>query len=224
MNLEKKWAAADAAHAKGVQAYIEFGRELAKINATQEQIAARYDIDQSAVARALAVGKDKRIMPNGHNAPKGTRAAYLLTTLDDKGFAELAKPTTTQADILAYKKRIAPPPPVKKKESDPPAVPFEVRMARLREAEAKAAEPELPNLPYVPECPPGPWADIADAYKACDGTRIRKANVLQILGVTRDELVKPALSFYTKECHPDMGGSTEIMAFINQLRKIYHGN
>ena len=110
MELEAQWASADKAYAKGQQAYIEFGQALAKLTGvTQEQIAARYDMTIDQVSHAKNVGVDKRILEKSRNTrilPKSTYSLYLLTTLDDAGFEELAKPDTTQAKILEYKRRL----------------------------------------------------------------------------------------------------------------------
>lgn len=101
------WAAADAAYAKGVEAYIDFGRALTKIDATQQEIADRYDMQQKSVAEVIAVGSDDRFIRITYK-PKSTYTLYLLTTLDDKGFKALCKPTTTQEAILKYKAKLKP--------------------------------------------------------------------------------------------------------------------
>lgn len=110
-----KWEAADKAFNKGVEAYIEFGQECARLNSngtTQQEIGNRYGMSQQQVGYAVIVGSDKRITTTGCNhLPKSTRALYLLTTLDDQGFELLAKPDTTQADIKAYKEAQQPPKP-----------------------------------------------------------------------------------------------------------------
>jgi hypothetical protein len=111
--IKVDWKPADSAYGRGQQAYIEFGQALAKLVAggvTQEVIASRYDMSQPSVASAIAVGADKRIIGATNKLPRSTHALYLLTTLDDAGFKELAKPETTQAKIQEYKRRLAPPP------------------------------------------------------------------------------------------------------------------
>jgi hypothetical protein len=103
---QDKWERADQAFSKGVEAYIEFGQECARLNAegtTQQEIGNRYQMSQQQVGYALTVGKDERITSNTCTLPRSTYSLYLLTTLDDKGFDKLAKPDTTQADIKAYK-------------------------------------------------------------------------------------------------------------------------
>ena len=103
---QDKWEAADKAFDKGVEAYIEFGQECARLNSegtTQQEIGNRYQMSQQQVGYALTVGKDERITSNTCTLPRSTYSLYLLTTLDDKGFEQLAKPDTTQADIKAYK-------------------------------------------------------------------------------------------------------------------------
>jgi len=109
-----KWERADKAFNKGVEAYIEFGQELAVLNAdgtTQEEIGQRYQMSQSSVRDTICVGRDGRISSNTTNLPKSQHSLYLLTTLDDAGFEKLAKPDTTQADIKAYKESIRTPKP-----------------------------------------------------------------------------------------------------------------
>jgi hypothetical protein len=209
-----KWAAADKAYAKGVQAYIEWGRALAKIDATQEEIAARYDVFQEDITRAIAVGKDSRFITNGY-IPKSQRSLYLLTTLDDKGFAELCKPTTTQADILAYKKRLEPPAP---KLIRPEKELTDERLSQLvRERLAQERKPAVHTRPIAPL---ETWPTIEAAYAACNGKMITKAHVLKIFGVERLELVKYAYAYYAKN-HPDKGGSGDVMTFLNQTKDYY---
>ena len=104
---ERKWAKADAAYTKGVEAYIEFGIAIAEIDATQEEIARRYSMSRSAIERVIAVGKDRRFDRNTI-IPKSIHSLYLLTTLDDVGFEKLCKPDTTQEMILEYKKASKP--------------------------------------------------------------------------------------------------------------------
>jgi hypothetical protein len=107
------WKPADSAYGRGQQAYIEFGQELAKLvksGVKQTEISLRYDMSEGSVSAAISVGAEKRFA-NSKALPKSVKALYLLTTLDDKGFAELAKPDTTQAKIQEYKRRLAPPPP-----------------------------------------------------------------------------------------------------------------
>jgi len=125
---EAKWAGADAARAKGIRAYIEFGQALAELTATgtsQEEIGERYDMSQPAISQAIQVGQDKRLIgiSNTNNSPKSEFTIYLLTTLDDAGFAELAKPKTRQVDVLEYKKRLAAPKEASKAESAAPSAP-----------------------------------------------------------------------------------------------------
>ena len=55
-----------------------------------------------SVAYALAVGQDKRII-SATNIPKSTYSLYLLTTLDDEGFALMCHPDVTQEKIKMYK-------------------------------------------------------------------------------------------------------------------------
>ena len=118
------WAKADAAFDRGQQAYLDWCHELAELYAagmtTQEAIAARYETIQQRVMEAIAVGSDTRIKRITFDAaPKSTYSLYLLTTLPDDAFEELCKPTTTQAKILEYKRRLAAP----KVEDNPPPTP-----------------------------------------------------------------------------------------------------
>lgn len=113
--LDKLWTAADKAHAKGLDAYIEFGNACAALNdagESQARIAERYEMSQSAVSRAIAIGADERIIRITNNdLPRSEHTLYLLTTLDDKGFKKLAKPETTQRDVQEYKATVETPKP-----------------------------------------------------------------------------------------------------------------
>jgi hypothetical protein len=109
------WSEADAAYRKGQMSYVEFGQaldRLVKAGATQEEIAGRYDMSQPSVSTAIAVATDRRVLgyiASGKELPIGRKSLYLLTTLDDKGFEELAKPDTTRVQIEEYKRRLIPP-------------------------------------------------------------------------------------------------------------------
>lgn len=106
-----KWVEADAAYERGQQSYLDWCKAIAKLyaegTATQEQIAGRYEKDQSRVAQAVAIGKDQRIISNRNTLPASEKTIYLLTTLADDAFNALCKPGTTQAVILEHKKRLA---------------------------------------------------------------------------------------------------------------------
>lgn len=119
------WEKADEAFDRGQQAYLDWCRELAVLyaegNATQEEIADRYETVQQRVMEAIAVGSDERFKLQQFNSvPKAKQTLYLLTTLPDDAFKELCKPTTTQAKILEYKRRLAAP---KVEDSPPPQRP-----------------------------------------------------------------------------------------------------
>ena len=105
--IQRLWDSAVAAHQKGLDAYIEFGNACAQLNdagVTQQEIAQRFDMNTSAVNYAIKVGADSRIFCITKNQlPRSEFTLYLLTTLDDAGFAKLAKPNTTQQDVLTYK-------------------------------------------------------------------------------------------------------------------------
>lgn len=99
------WSRADRAYHDGQRAYIEFGAALAELNRngiTQQAIAERYDISQSSVGKAIAVGNDQRVIRSANNLPKSSETIYLLTKLDDDDFATLCKPETIRADILRH--------------------------------------------------------------------------------------------------------------------------
>ena len=105
------WVDADRFFADGQQAYINFGQALSVLNdrgVTQQEIGKRYQLSQGAIAAAIAVGTDKRIIASSNNLPKSTKSLYLLTTLNDEDFEKLAKPETTQADIVKVKSPKAP--------------------------------------------------------------------------------------------------------------------
>ena len=136
--LTVNWAESDKAYAKGQQAYIEFGQALAKINATQEAIADRYDMSQGSIAKLLVVGADSRIIRITNKLlPRSTEALYLLTTLDDVAFEELAKPDTTQAKILEHKRRLKAPEPV----TTPPALSWDLSQWSGRHIDRRTRPP-----------------------------------------------------------------------------------
>ena len=66
---------------------------------------------QSYIAKAIQIGSDARIIRIRitKSLPKSRNALYELTTLDDLGFEELAKPTTKYQEILDYKRRLKAP-------------------------------------------------------------------------------------------------------------------
>lgn len=107
------WEKADAAFERGQQAYLDWCREIAKLyaegTATQEEIAGRYQKERQRITTAIAIGSDDRIVCSTNILPKSSHVLYLLTTLPDKDFEELCKPTTTQAVILEHKRRLAVP-------------------------------------------------------------------------------------------------------------------
>lgn len=107
MNID--WKEADSAFKDGQSAYIRWCIALGKVRATQQQIADRYECDQSSISRAVLIGKDPRVIRSTNNIeqlPKSQHTLYLLTTLDDKGFEELCKPSVTEANVLNYKRKI----------------------------------------------------------------------------------------------------------------------
>jgi hypothetical protein len=111
---ERLWKKADDAHARGLDAYIDFGKACAALNdagESQAKIGERYGMSQAAVAQTIAVGADNRIISITNNQlPRSQHTIYLLTTLDDKGFAKLAKPDTTQQMVQEYKAKAEPQP------------------------------------------------------------------------------------------------------------------
>jgi len=235
MELETKWVSADKAYAKGQQAYIEFGQALAKIDATQEEIAERYDIHQPRVAEAIAIGKDTRILyfKSMKDLPKSRQGLYLLTTLDDAAFEEFAKPDTTQAKILEYKRRLrAPTMPVPAAEIAFDAVPSEPR-----------PEPyEKPVAPVRPPCPGKEGGKAGEYYWWEQGNawavrpeyngfeqpqqqsqqktslQMSIAEARKILGIEpmTSEALQAVFRYQASQHHPDKGGSNGTMSAINQ--------
>ena len=111
--IDRLWQAADEAHQRGLDAYIDFSRACAELadkeQVTQTEIGARYNMSQQAIGHAMQVGRDKRINSIAINQlPRAEYTIYLLTTLNDKGFAMLAKPDTTRDAVLAYKETHTP--------------------------------------------------------------------------------------------------------------------
>ena len=107
MKRPDPFAKADAAHQKGMDAYIEWGQEMAKLNEagyTQQELGERYDCSQQKIGNAIRVGNDARITSNASNLPKDKATLYLLSTLDDKAFDELARPDLKRQEIKEYKK------------------------------------------------------------------------------------------------------------------------
>lgn len=108
--LITRWDGADRAYARGQQAYLEFGQEIARIDATQEEVAARYEMSQSSVAQLLKTVRDQRVIAlTIEDRPKSMRVLYEMTTLDDDGFEELAHSGTTLQVIGDYKRRLKAP-------------------------------------------------------------------------------------------------------------------
>jgi hypothetical protein len=115
MKRPDPFAKADAAFQKGIDAYIEWGQEMAKLNEaghTQQELGERYDCSQAGIAQAMKVGTDPRIIRNPNNLPKNKSVLYLLSTLDDKDFDEIARPDLREHEIKEYKqmKKGKPPP------------------------------------------------------------------------------------------------------------------
>lgn len=113
---QAKWAKADAAWQKMNENYISFGQELHQLQeggTTQQAIAERYDIAQSAVAQAIAVGVDPRFAQiiaanDNQRLPRSARVLYELTTITNEAdFKRLCQPETTQKVIRDYKNKPA---------------------------------------------------------------------------------------------------------------------
>lgn len=122
-----KWVAADEAFGRGLQAWLDWCREIAKLAentfpdgtpmprshaeyTTQEEIAMHYGKERSRINEAIAIGRDKRFdRLTVKSIPKNKEVIYLLTTLPDEDFKELCMPTTTRAIYEAYKRRLAAP-------------------------------------------------------------------------------------------------------------------
>lgn len=107
MKRPDPFAKADAAFQKGIDAYIEWGQEMAKLNEaghTQQELGGRYHCAQSQIGQAIKVGSDPRIICNTDNLPKDKTVLYMLSTLDDKDFEEIARPDLRQHEIKEYKK------------------------------------------------------------------------------------------------------------------------
>lgn len=100
---------------KGRESYIGFCVELAAAyregEATQEELGVEFDMERRSISNAIAVGNDERIASNTSKLPNSQHALYLLTTLPDDAFEELAKPDTTQAKIKEWKAAQQPPKP-----------------------------------------------------------------------------------------------------------------
>jgi hypothetical protein len=104
------YAQADAAHARGIAAYLDFSRACAELVAageTQRAIASRYHLSRPAIAQAVCVGRDPRLVSSANTLPRSTYALYLLTTLPDEAFARFAQPDTTREELLQHKRRTA---------------------------------------------------------------------------------------------------------------------
>jgi hypothetical protein len=244
MILEEQWAKPDKAYAKGQQAYIEFGQALAQISATQQEIADRYDMDQSKVSRCIAVGKDVRIMRISHKLlPKSTNTLDELTTLDDKAFEELAKPETRYMQIVEYKRRLKAPemfspdvPPVSFQKVSPPPEVSQSQAARYE----PHAEPVAPVTKPRPPCPGvigdkhgeyewseknqlwmrmhAPSAEDLGRMVKPDAPSMSVAEAEKIMGIypmTKDVL-QAIFRYQASVNHPDKGGDTEKMSLINK--------
>lgn len=212
------WSAADAAFERGQQAYLDWCREIAKLyaegDATQEEIAGRYDSDQQRISKAVAVGEDQRIFKSNRlELPKSAKVLYLLTTLPDKDFEELCKPTTTQAVILEHKRRLSAPP---------------------------APAPVAPAQPQRPPCPgvegtnnkEWMWFESMNKWVQTIHYEPQKDQEAKPQGVRLTKSARDWVVDYVKFCtedkitfimeairrleHPDRGGSNEITVVLNQ--------
>jgi hypothetical protein len=223
----EKWATADKAYAKGQQAYIEFGQALAKINATQQEIAERYDMQQAGVAKLLAVGADTRIIRITNKfLPKSTETLYLLTTLNDDAFEELAKPDTTQAKVLEYKRRLAGPSITTTK-----LVPTSTHVVSVSTAQPTDWKAPLPKM--RPPCPgtegtaPGQydWSEIRGWVRMSDIPVPTKpfiqemsvATAERVLGIypMTQGVLQAIFRYQASLNHPDKGGTNEDMSELN---------
>jgi len=213
------WKEADEAYGRGQQAYLDWCKAIAKLyadgTATQEQIAGRYDVAQQGISQAIAVGQDKRLTSNT-SIPKSTYATYLLTTLPDKEFEEMCKPTTTQATILAYKARLKTP-----REAPKPAsnYPVDERFKR-------------PPCPGIEGRQVGQWVwergnwfvvqDLTGKASGIKGTpQVQTRSVMQFLQAyisdTTNENRIELLKTIRRLEHPDRGGDNALVVEINLI-------
>lgn len=130
------WDRADRAAARMNESMIDFAVEVKALNdagTTQAAIGERYNLSQSSVKQFVRIAGDPRISDNITNLPKSPRSLYLLTTLGDDDFEKMAKPDTTQADILKLKADLA----EAKRLADGFRAESNERRIRIRELEAK---------------------------------------------------------------------------------------
>jgi hypothetical protein len=195
-------AEADKAFARGQEAYLDWCRELALAykegEATQQEIADRYEVSQQGIDQAIKVGIDNRLTSNTSKLPKSQYTLYLLTTLSDEAFEELCKPDTTQAKILEYKRRLAAPKPVTR-----------------------------PPCPGKEGTAPGEWEwtsnEWCQHYGVKEASILKPLPVVSAREWLRsyllhcsDEAISRMLEAVRRVEHPDKGGSLEKTAIINK--------
>jgi hypothetical protein len=216
--IDTVWSKADAAWNRGIQAYLDWCAEIKKIydagGATQEQIGARYDRPQQRIADAIQVATDPRFkrltFKDGKNVLPIARdkyALYLLTTLDDEGFEELAKPGVTQAKILEYKRRL----------KTPVVTPLLAQRPPCPGVEGNDADDW-----YWHE-PSSSWKQriglkgIENQFYEVKPADLSEAEARRILGIqpmTR-EVLQAIYRYQASVNHPDRGGNDSTMAQLN---------
>jgi hypothetical protein len=213
MEIEILWKSADAAWDRGIQAYLDWCIEIKKIydagGATQEQIGTRYDRPRNKIVEALGTASDLRVhdfLKVENVVVRDKQALYLLTTLDDDGFKELAKPGVTQAKILEYKRRLKAPEPAKVVAPPQAATPVIEKHAtpeetaalwarvEARQAAEQALEPQLPVFSLV-------------ACRQFVVTFASHADEQQLLALLK--AMRPLV-------HPDRGGDHDMMTELNK--------
>lgn len=199
------WGKADKAYAKGVEAYIELGQAFAELNSkgtTQEAIGVRYEMHEDSVRHAIAVGNDPRILElkrTNRPLPKSTRSLYLLTTLDDEDFDKLAKPDTTEAKILSYKRALA-----------APSRPIQ-----------PTPKEEYKEAVFTPGYSDGAYLGSVETPKV--SVQTAKEILKSVFATFVEEAPQEAYRMLASKYHPDRNGSDQavkIMAQLNQAKEI----
>lgn len=110
------WARADEAFERGKSAYVDWCREVARINADgdrQQEIAARYGMSQPSVAQACMIGTSP-IIDNVNNLPADTRALYDVVIAHKEHGPRVESwlaehPAPKRKDVAELRKQLNPP-------------------------------------------------------------------------------------------------------------------
>lgn len=235
--LTSKWKGADEAFARGQQAYLDWCREIAKLyaegDATQDEIAGRYGKEVTIIKYACRVGQDDRLkVYNINSLPKSTKVLYELTTLPDKDFEELCKPTTTQAVILEHKRRLAAPisdtrndPPPSKRPPCPGVEGIGPGLWRWSEGmEEWIQQPKYEEHRRVDAKTEAYINDQMASQNSKATTVPGKATAMSArdwlknyVAFCKEDVLTQLLEALRRIEHPDRGGNTEITAVLNQL-------